>query len=373
MATSAIGPGFLTQTTVFTNQLGARFGFVILLSFFLDVVVQINVWRLVVASGQNAAALASRVWRGAGPLLTLLIVAGGLAFNIGNIAGAGLGISVLTGWPASVGAIVSAVLALGLFFNRSAQVAVDVFSRFLGLLMIGLMLWVAVSARPPVDTVLEHLILPGHFDAQAILTIVGGTVGGYISFAGAHRLLEAGWRGPEYVSEATRSAVQGIGVATLMRTLLFLAALGVVSAGHLMDTQNPPASMFRAAAGAWGYFFFGIVMWAASITSVVGATFTSLTFMEASVPAVRSFRAPFIAGFVSFSLLFFLFWGKPVSLLIWAGTVNGFILPFALALMLLAARRPAVTGGYVLPAWARWAGWAVVVLTGGMACVSILG
>jgi Mn2+/Fe2+ NRAMP family transporter len=32
MATSAVGPGFLTQTTVFTKQLAASFGFVILLS-----------------------------------------------------------------------------------------------------------------------------------------------------------------------------------------------------------------------------------------------------------------------------------------------------------------------------------------------------
>ena len=32
MATSAIGPGFLTQTAVFTNSLLASFGFVILIS-----------------------------------------------------------------------------------------------------------------------------------------------------------------------------------------------------------------------------------------------------------------------------------------------------------------------------------------------------
>ena len=36
MATSAIGPGFLTQTATFTNSLLASFGFVILLSILLD-------------------------------------------------------------------------------------------------------------------------------------------------------------------------------------------------------------------------------------------------------------------------------------------------------------------------------------------------
>ena len=36
MATSAIGPGFLTQTVVFTGQLGASFGFAILVSVLFD-------------------------------------------------------------------------------------------------------------------------------------------------------------------------------------------------------------------------------------------------------------------------------------------------------------------------------------------------
>jgi Mn2+/Fe2+ NRAMP family transporter len=46
MATSAIGPGFLTQTTLFTSELGASFGFVILVSILLDIAVQINTWRI---------------------------------------------------------------------------------------------------------------------------------------------------------------------------------------------------------------------------------------------------------------------------------------------------------------------------------------
>ncbi|MFP3489431.1 hypothetical protein R0K20_17715, partial [Staphylococcus sp. SIMBA_130] len=37
MGSSAIGPGFLTQTAVFTEQLLASFGFVILMSIILDI------------------------------------------------------------------------------------------------------------------------------------------------------------------------------------------------------------------------------------------------------------------------------------------------------------------------------------------------
>ena len=46
MATSAIGPGFLTQTGKFTDSLHGSFGFVILISVILAAIVQLNVFFL---------------------------------------------------------------------------------------------------------------------------------------------------------------------------------------------------------------------------------------------------------------------------------------------------------------------------------------
>ena len=84
MATSAIGPGFLTQTAVFTNTLLASFGFIILISILLDIGAQLNIWKILGASGLRAQELANKIIPGAGYLLTTLIVVGGLAFNTGN-------------------------------------------------------------------------------------------------------------------------------------------------------------------------------------------------------------------------------------------------------------------------------------------------
>lgn len=97
MATSAIGPGFLTQTTVFTEQLGASFGFVILMSILLDIGAQLNIWRVIAVSEKRAQDIANAVLPGLGYLLAALIAMGGLAFNIGNVAGAGMGMNVLFG------------------------------------------------------------------------------------------------------------------------------------------------------------------------------------------------------------------------------------------------------------------------------------
>src|ERR1043165_1569866 len=97
MATSAIGPGFLTQTALFTGQLGASFGFAVLLSVLFDLAAQLTIWRVIVAARLPAQTLASRVLPGLGGALTVLVAAGGLAFNIGNVAGAGLGLAGLPG------------------------------------------------------------------------------------------------------------------------------------------------------------------------------------------------------------------------------------------------------------------------------------
>src|SRR3982751_1409569 len=76
MATSAIGPGFITQTTVFTQQLLTSFGFVILVSIVLDIVAQLNVWRIIAVTEKRAQDLANTLLPGMGYLLALLIVVG---------------------------------------------------------------------------------------------------------------------------------------------------------------------------------------------------------------------------------------------------------------------------------------------------------
>jgi Mn2+/Fe2+ NRAMP family transporter len=371
MATSAVGPGFLTQTTLFTAQLGASFAFVVLISTLLDIGAQVNIWRAVSASGASGPALADKALRGLGYLLSSLIVFGGLAFNIGNIAGAGLGLQALAGIPIAWGAAFSAALALALFWAKETGRALDLFAQTLGMAMVALIAWMAVAANPPLGEVALQSVWPEKVDFTAILTIVGGTVGGYISFAGAHRLLAAGISGPAQVESATKSAVTGIWIAALMRFLLFLAVLGVVATGFSVDPANPPASVFRAAAGEWGTRFFGIVMWSAALTSVVGCTFTSVSFLSASVPLLgaRPFAAHAI--FVLISLTVFLLVGKPVQLLVWAGLANGLVLPIALAAVLWVARTPEHLRGYRLPWQWQCAGWAVVALMGGMAVASL--
>lgn len=362
MATSAIGPGFLTQTTVFTEKLLSSFGFVIIISILLDIGAQMNIWRILAVTEKRAQDLANELLPGLGYLLSGLIVLGGLAFNIGNIGGCGLGLNVLSGLDTAYGAIISCVIALFIFWMKEAGKMMDQFTKILGVLMILLTIYVAFSSHPPIADAIHHSFFPTTISSTAIVTLVGGTVGGYICFAGGHRLLDAGIKGEAALPHVNKSAVTGILITALMRFVLFLAALGVIMHGGILDKANPPASVFKLAAGELGYRFFGIVMWSAAITSVVGAAYTSVSFLRTFHPWIEKNYRWLISFFIVFSTCVFLFIGNPVKILITVGALNGFILPIALALMLVSVRKTSLVGNYKHSTILLVVGWFVVLV-----------
>lgn len=376
MATSAVGPGFLTQTTVFTKQLAASFGFVILLSVILDIFAQLNIWRVLTVSGKRGQDVANETLAGSGYFLAALVAFGGLVFNIGNIAGCGLGFNVLFDLPVIYGALISAGVAILIFSFREAGKAMDLVVKILGVVMLGLIFYVVFASRPPIGEAGLRTVFPEMIDAKAIVTLVGGTVGGYITFAGAHRLIDAGITGTDALPQVNKGAVSGIILTAIIRFLLFLAAFGVIALGFTIDTQspsaNPAAQVFQNAAGNFGYRIFGIVMWSAAITSVIGAAYTSVSFLKTFHPKIEAKSNLVIIGFIIFSTFIFLAIGQtPVSILVWAGTINGFILPVGLSLILFASRKRSIVGEYVHPLWIQLAGWLVVFVMFGFSVLTL--
>jgi Mn2+/Fe2+ NRAMP family transporter len=372
MANSSIGPGFLTQTTFFTQQLMASLGFVILISVLLDIGAQLNTWRILTVSGLRAQDLSNKLLPGLGYFLAALVVLGGLAFNIGNIAGCGLGLNVLTGVSFETGAVISCIVALFLFWMREIGKMLDSFTKVLGIVKIMLTLFITFSSHPPLLEALHRTIIPEKLSSIAIVTLVGGTVGGYITFSGAHRLLDAGIKGIDSAAVVSRSAVSGIVISSVMRYILFLAALGVLAQGVVLDSANPPASVFGHAAGELGLRIFGVVLWSAAISSVVGAGYTSISFLKTFHPLIAKYERWCIFVFIVFSTMVFVWVGKPKELLIAAGAINGLILPVALAIVLIAATRKRLMNGYRHPLWMQIAGWIVVVVMGWMGTVAIM-
>ena len=117
--------------------------------------------------------------------------------------------------------------------------------------MLVLALYVAVVTKPPVGEAFQRMVMPHNIESLIlpIITLVGGTVGGYISFSGGHRLIDSDITGMGNVKNASNSATFAILGSGIMRLLLFFVFLGVVSTGVGLDPSNPAASAFEIALG----------------------------------------------------------------------------------------------------------------------------
>ena len=366
MATSAIGPGFMTQTAVFTTQMGSTFAFVILVSVLMSFVAQLNVWRVLAVSKMRGQDVANKVLPGLGYFITFLVCLGGLAFNIGNVGGAALGFQVIFDLDPSnlvLPALISGAIGVVIFSFKSAGKLMDKLTQVLGALMILLIGYVAFVTNPPVGEAVKETFIPSQIKLMPIITLIGGTVGGYIMFSGGHRLIDAGIVGEEHLDQVNKSAMMGMGVATIVRIFLFLAVLGVVTLGNQLDATNPAADAFKIAAGVIGYKIFGLVFLAAALTSIVGAAYTSVSFLKTLFKVVEKYENLFIIGFIVVSTLILIFLGKPAKLLVLAGSLNGLILPVTLAITLIASKKTDIVGKYKHSNVLFYLGWVVVVVT----------
>ena len=358
MATSAIGPGFLTQTATFTGQYGSIFALAIICTILLDVTTQLNIWSIIGVSGMRGQDIANKVVPGLGYFIAFLVSLGGLVFNIGNVGGAATGFNI--------------VIGILIFLSKDAKNFMDKLTKYLGSIMIVTVLYVAFRSKPPV---VEAISSVGHLNefpnlVFPIITLLGGSCGGYITFSGAHRLLDAGFSGTKDLPHVRRSVLMGVSVSGVMRILLFLAVLGVVTAtpevvGSEAWVASPPAAAFKAGAGIIGYKIFGLVILFAAITSIIGAAYTSVSFLKTLHPFIMENEKWFVIGFIAVSTVIMTLLGQPATLLVLAGSVNGLILPITLLVILLASRRKDIVGeDYKHPTVLIVLGVCVVLLTG---------
>ena len=366
MATSAIGPGFLTQTAKFTGDFQASFGFVILISVILSAIAQLNIWRVLCVSGMRGQDVGNRLLPGLGYFISFLIVLGGLVFNIGNVGGGALGIQTTLGIPVQISYFIAGGLAVLVFLSKDAKGIMDKLVKILGGIMIVVILVVIFIVKPPVGVAVKNSFVP---DASlgtlvpAILTLLGGTVGGYITFAGAHRLIDAGVTGEGKLKDIQYSAVMGMIVAAIVRILLFLAVLGVVVKGVALDAGNPAADAFFQGAGEIGRRFSGLVLTCAAITSIIGAAYTSVSFLKTFSPKIAEKENLWTIAFIVISTFVMAFLGKPATLLVLAGALNGLILPVTLGVCLVASQnKKIVEENYKHPKLLLILGIVVVVL-----------
>lgn len=366
MGTTAIGPGFLVQNSQFTSDLGASFGCVILVSVIMSIIAQMNIWRVLCVTGMRGQDLANRLLPGLGYFISFLVILGAFAFNIGNVGGGALGLNVLFGLPVEYGCIIMAAFTIGIFTLKNAKRAIDIMTRTLCGIMIAVIVIMIFIVRPPAAMAVKNTFIPEagiNEMIPAAITLIGATIGGYVTFSGAHRLIDEGTTGMRNIKNIEKSSVTGIAITTIVRVLFFMAVLGVVAHGAALDPDNPAADAFCRGAGKTGYIFAGIVMVCASITPIISAAYTSVSFIKTFHPFFAEHENAFTAGAIAISAFIMASIGKPAELLIIASALNGFILPLVLAVCLAASGKKEIMGEeYTHPVWLKVTGIAVAVI-----------
>lgn len=215
---------------------------------------------------------------------------------------------------------------------------------------------------------LTAMVMPSDFSSLLLptLTIVGGAVGGY--YTGAQRLIGIGLTSEQNMPAITKAAWAGISIAVLIRFLLFFAILGVVVTGITLNQDNPAADAFQHGAGDLGYYIFGLVLFVASITSVVGNSYMAISLVKTLFPTIAKHEKFWCVGFIIVTSLGTVLMNMPIFLLMLAGLVNSIILPIVLATMLVATKRPDIVGQYKHPKYLTYLGSMIVVV---MAAASV--
>lgn len=98
------------------------------------------------------------------------------------------------------------------------------------------------------------------------------------------------------------------------------------------------------------------------MSSVIGSAYTSATFLKTLHKSLLTKNNLIVIIFIVVSTLIFLFIGKPISLLIIAGAINGWILPIILGAILIASQK-SIVGDYKHPTWMLIFGIVAVIVT----------
>ncbi len=136
----------------------------------------------------------------------------------------------------------------------------------------------------------------------------------------------------------------------------------MITTGVTLEPSNPAADAFRHGAGDIGYFIFGLVLFVASITSVVGNSYMAISLIQTLFPVVARNEKSWCVGFIIFTTLGTVLMNMPILLLMLAGLVNSIILPIVLATVLGATRNPKIVGTYKHPLYLTVIGVTIILI-----------
>jgi manganese transport protein len=392
-----IGPGLLVTAafigpgTVTTASLaGANFGFALLwallFSIFATMVLQEMAARLGLVTRQGLAEAMRDT--GASALLSklavLLVVAaigfGNAAYEAGNIAGAALAASSVTGISTSVWAVVLGLSAAGLLGSGHYKVLESTLIALVVLMSLVFIL-TAVAVAPDLPAILRGMLIPT-LPAGATLTaiaLIGTTVVPYNLFLHANAVQEK-WSAQANLSDSIRQSRWDTGLSVSLGGLITLAIvstaataffntgleLNALSMGQQLEPLLGPAAN---TVFALGLFAGGVT---SAITAPLAASYAVCGAMGWSQKlSAGRFKLVWATVLVA-GTVFAAAGSKPLAAILFAQVANGFLLPIVAIFLLVVMNRQSLLGEYRNGFFANALGVIVVVVAIGLGIAKLL-
>lgn len=374
VAAAFVGPGTVTTVTV----AGARYGFTllwaVLAGLLVTLVLQEAAVRLTVITGQPLGTLL-RTRFTPHPLLKRVlaflvlggVVAGAAAFQVGNLLGATLGLTLLWNAPAPLYVVLLADLAFLLLWFGAHQRAERVLVLLVATMTLAF-LATALLHPPPLDAVAASLLpptLPAGGDLL-VLALLGTTVVPYNLFLHSALVEGHGWRGARDLP-AMRWDLAAMVLAGGAASLAILATSATLLQGVEVTSAAAMAVQLRPVTGPLAGDLFALGLAAAGFTSSVTAPMAAayaaghILGWEGDLATPR-YRTTWILVLVSGALLAALA-VEPVAAIVAAQALNGLLLPLLAAVLLWGINRTDLLGEHRNRVLGNLAGGAALLLT----------
>lgn len=336
-----IGPGTVTTAASSGAEFGVSLLWALTFSTFACFLLQEAAARIPLASGMNLGqALVERYgWRHFIPVfLAVAIILGGIAYQAGNILGAVSGALLLVDPASTMNWQVIFTLSIALLAGALLAIGnIQKISRLLGIVVAVMgFAFIVVALGLDIDwgAAIGASIIPSFPEGSGILIIglIGTTIVPYNLFLGSGLAKD----------QDIREMRWGLGIAIILGGIISMAILLVGSNMEAPFSFAGLAEVMQTSLGTWAATLFGIGLMAAGFTSSVTAP------LAAAVTAQSIFSKPdnmwkerslpyrsVWGGVLLIGMLFGLADVKPVPIIILAQALNGLLLPFVAAFLLL--------------------------------------
>jgi len=371
-----IGPGTITTATAAGAGYGHALLWVLLFSVAATIVLQEMSARLglVTRKGLGEALRTSF----ADPLVRTMVVVlvvgaiafGNAAFQTGNIAGAAMGLEVLSGVPRPIWALIVGAAAFVLLGTGTYRIIERLLIVLVAVMSVVFVL-TAVMVRPDLTGIVKGMFMPGipAGSLTMIIALIGTTVVPYNLFLHAAAVREK-WPASLPLRQSLRESRVDTAIAVALGGLITLAIVITAAAffqqGTTVENAAMMAEQLEPLLGPVAKYFFAAGLFAAGLTSAITAPLAAAYACTGALgfePTLRSWKFRLVWAIVVVVGTVFAAIGKsPVAAIIFAQAANGLILPVIAVFLLVVVNRRKLLGEYTNGVLANVLGAMVVLI-----------